>query len=327
VGTDRTQALAGVHPEGHLTVDLDAPEETAQQIVGAPHRPFTAIVAVDDEGLQVAALASAALGLKHHSPDAVRVARDKLAMRRRLEAISGGRPWFTAIPLAAKLEFAPRSVRYPCVLKPRNRSASQGVIRANNPFEFVEAFRRVHDLLSAGPVGRAGEDDILVEEFIPGPEMAVEGLVTNGVLRVLAIFDKPDPLDGPLFEETIYVTPSQIGDVDRAAVEGWSARSSRPSASATGRFTRRSGSRRRGRGSSRSRLARSVRLCSRAPLRGRCVARGSPASPRDRGVGRRVRTRVAGRRRDDGADPTRRLAACGPWDRPCARGRTSRTCA
>ena len=222
VGTDRVQALAGAHPEGHLTVDFDAPEEAAQNIAGAPHRPFNAVVAVDDDGLEVAAMVSAALGLRHHSAEAVRAARDKLVMRRRLEAISGGRPWFTTFPLAARPESAPRSVRYPCVLKPRSRWASQGVIRADNPPEFVEAFRRIHDLLRAGsgPRGRDSENDVLVEEFIPGPEIAVEGLVTNGVLRVLAIFDKPDPLDGPVFEETIYVTPSRLGDVDCAAVEG-----------------------------------------------------------------------------------------------------------
>jgi hypothetical protein len=51
---------------------------------------------------------------------------------------------------------------------------------------------------------------ILVEEYVPGVEIAVEGLLRSGRLDVLAVFDKPDPLVGPYFEETIYVTPSRL---------------------------------------------------------------------------------------------------------------------
>jgi biotin carboxylase len=103
-----------------------------------------------------------------------------------------------------------RAARYPCVLKPLNLSASRGVIRANNLDEFVQAFERIRHLIRQ--IRGAGDESapsILVEDFIPGDELALEGVVTSGRLRTLALFDKPDPLDGPFFEETIYVTPSR----------------------------------------------------------------------------------------------------------------------
>ncbi|MCU1273379.1 MAG: ATP-dependent carboxylate-amine ligase domain protein ATP-grasp, partial [Bryobacterales bacterium] len=51
-------------------------------------------------------------------------------------------------------------------------------------------------------------------------EFALEGLLTNGDLQILAIFDKPDPLDGPFFEETLYVTPSrESGETQQKMIE------------------------------------------------------------------------------------------------------------
>src|SRR5207302_10872224 len=99
---------------------------------------------------------------------------------------------------------AARAARYPCVLKPLGLAASRGVIRANAAGEFVAAFERIRKLLQ-----QEHQDFLQVEEFIPGREFALEGLVSDGRLQVLALFDKPDPLDGPFFEETIYLTPSR----------------------------------------------------------------------------------------------------------------------
>src|SRR5207245_6593211 len=101
------------------------------------------------------------------------------------------------------------TTRYPCVLKPLRLSASRGVIRANNPEEFVAAHTRLKRILAAPEFAGCGEwaEQFLVEDFVPGPEVALEGLLVSGRLHVLALFDKPDPLDGPFFEETIYVTP------------------------------------------------------------------------------------------------------------------------
>jgi biotin carboxylase len=114
--------------------------------------------------------------------------------------------------IAEKPEDIVQHVNFPCILKPLTLSASCGVIRANNPESFHKAFIRVGDLLKS--FGRLGQEEadrqILIEDFIPGTEVALEGLLTNGELRPLAMFDKPDPLDGPYFEETIYVTPSRL---------------------------------------------------------------------------------------------------------------------
>ena len=113
-------------------------------------------------------------------------------------------------------------VKFPCVLKPLFLSASRGVIRANNPEEFVNAFRRIVSILGVPDVKArtdAGAQAILIEDFIPGVEVALEGILIRGQLKVLAIFDKPDPLDGPFFEETLYVTPSRLPiDVQEAII-------------------------------------------------------------------------------------------------------------
>jgi biotin carboxylase len=116
------------------------------------------------------------------------------------------------LPLAADPEAAAREVAYPCVLKPLALSASRGVIRADDPDGFVAAFRRIAAILARDDVGVSGElaEALLAEEFVPGREVALEGLLTEGGLQTLALFDKPDPLDGPFFEETIYVTPSRL---------------------------------------------------------------------------------------------------------------------
>ena len=106
-----------------------------------------------------------------------------------------------------------RRAAYPCVVKPTFLSTSRGVMRADNPNQFVAAFMWLEAILSAPGIARRGgrhAREALAEEFITGVEIAVEGLLTDGALRVLAVFDKPDPLDGPFFEETIYITPSRL---------------------------------------------------------------------------------------------------------------------
>ena len=155
--------------------------------------PFDGVVAVGDQPAFVAAEAAVRLGLRFHPPAAVRAASDKFHTRERFRAAGLPVPDFVLDP--------PWPRRYPCVLKPLNLSASRGVIRANNDQEFEEAAARIQKMI--------GEAQILVEDFIPGREFALEGIVTSGKLKTLTLFDKPDPLDGPFFEETIYVTPSR----------------------------------------------------------------------------------------------------------------------
>jgi biotin carboxylase len=110
---------------------------------------------------------------------------------------------------------------YPVVIKPVGLSGSRGVIRADDDGELRSAFDRVSALLGRREVRaqRTGlERDLLIETFIAGREYAIEGLLTAGRLMPLALFDKPDPLDGPFFEETIYVTPSSASPDEHRAI-------------------------------------------------------------------------------------------------------------
>lgn len=214
VGSERSQALAAANPAGHVTLDFTAPEEATRTIVEfARGCPLAGVVAADDDGVILAAMASAALGLPHNPVDAVAAARNKYRMRQILSAAGIPCPRFWRFPLDGDPVAMAHRVDYPCVLKPLSLSASRGVIRADDPVQFVAAFERLVAILRRPEVAssaRRSAQDLLVEGFIPGPEVAVEGLLTDGHLRVLALFDKPDALDGPFFEETIYVTPSGL---------------------------------------------------------------------------------------------------------------------
>lgn len=182
------------------------------------HYPLTAILSIDDSASALAAAASVALGLAHNDPLASEAARDKLLMRQMMSAGGVPCPTFQSVALTEDPLRLAVQVSYPCVLKPRRLSGSRGVIRADNPEEFVQAFKRLKHLL-LGEGCREDETTILIEDFIPGFEIALEGLLTDGQLQVLALFDKPDPLDGPFFEETIYVTPSRLPASVQQAVE------------------------------------------------------------------------------------------------------------
>ena len=162
--------------------------------------PFDGIVAVGDRPALVAAQAAAALGLRFSPPDAVLAAHNKFQARECFRGAGLLTPDYHLVNLSSDPTAASRIATYPCVLKPLTLSGSRGVIRANNVAEFVQAFARISKLT---------EQNLQVEDFIPGREFALDGLVTDGRLQVLALFDKPDPLDGPFFEETIYVTPSR----------------------------------------------------------------------------------------------------------------------
>ena len=193
-----------------LGLDFADPETSIKTIVEfAGEHPLHAILSLDDSATELAARASAALGLAHNSPQSAEAARDKLLMRTLMSKGGAPCPIFRPFLLSDDPAEIAGQVEYPCVLKPLRLSGSRGVIRANNPAEFIAAFSRLKRLLLAE--GNAGEATFfLVEDFIPGFEVALEGLLTHGQLKVLALFDKPDPLDGPFFEETIYITPSRL---------------------------------------------------------------------------------------------------------------------
>lgn len=215
VGSEQAQPLGHLNPGGHLVVDFHDLEGATDKIVEfALKYPLEAIISTDDDGVVLAAMASDALGLSHNPLLAVRTARDKYQTRRVLAAAGMRTPEYQRFSVDDDPGQAAHQVSYPCVVKPLALSASRGVMRANNPDEFRVAFERLVSILRAVDLDDASnvnqvEHQILVESFLPGVEVAVEGLLMGGELSVLAIFDKPDPLEGPFFEETIYVTPSR----------------------------------------------------------------------------------------------------------------------
>ncbi len=214
VGSERQQALAKARPGTTALIDFRRPERAVAQIAAlARERPFDAVLGVDDDTTLVAAMAGAKLNLPHNDPDAVRATRDKHLMRRLLVEAGVRSPWFELVPLESDLAAVAARVQYPSVLKPIFLSASRGVIRADDPQQFLAAAERIRAILADPEVAAVGGEQartILVEGFIPGAEVALEGILIRGTLKVLALFDKPDPLNGPYFEETIYVTPSRL---------------------------------------------------------------------------------------------------------------------
>ena len=203
VGSERRQALADAMGDRAVVVPL-ANVDAAVEIIFALHqrRALDAVLAVDDQGLAVAAAASARLGLAHNPVDAVAATRDKTALRARLAADAVAQPDYRVVPPGQSVRAAAGQIGYPCVVKPVSRSGSQGVIRVDDDIQASAAVNRVRAIV--GPL-----EPVLVESFVGGAEVAVEALLVAGALEVLAVFDKPDPLDGPFFEETIYVTPSR----------------------------------------------------------------------------------------------------------------------
>jgi biotin carboxylase len=225
--SDRCHVLAGQWTEGSLPLDFNHPEEAARTLVQAVRtRAPRAILGTDDQSAVIASLAAAELGLPCNPPGATWAARNKAQSRERLRAGGLPVPWFEVVardlPSPALAALAAR-VPYPCVVKPLALSGSRGVIRADDADSFRVAFTRVADLLRSPQIGAKRDPEaarILVEQFLSGTEVALEGLLTRGRLGVLALFDKPDPLDGPYFEETLYVTPSRHPEaLQRACAE------------------------------------------------------------------------------------------------------------
>jgi biotin carboxylase len=193
-----------------LKTDFASIESATSAIIEyAQEHPLDAVVAVDDSATLLAARAAAALGLPHNPPEAAEAARDKGIMRELMSAGGAPCPVFRRFHLTDDPREIARKVTFPCVVKPLRLSGSRGVIRANTPEDLEAAFLRTKRMLLNDGYPE-DKTDILIEDFIPGVEVALEGLLTDGDLKTLAIFDKPDPLDGPFFEETIYVTPSRL---------------------------------------------------------------------------------------------------------------------
>lgn len=208
IATDASQAMAVQMKHRLVRVDPRRPEWSAGRIVEFAERfPLDAVVAADDEGVVMAAVAARELGLPHNPPEAVRATRDKVAMRRIFADAALPQPTFRVIGANDDPVAACAGVGFPCVLKPISLSASRGVIRVDGITAVAETVERIRAITAEA--GRDPGEPILAEAFVPGAEVALEGLLVDGRLEVLALFDKPDPMDGPYFEETILVSPSR----------------------------------------------------------------------------------------------------------------------
>jgi hypothetical protein len=221
--TDRCHQLDDPWNDRAIPVHFENAEAAAYSVMESVRgHEVSGVLALGDRPAQAAAYVARGLSLRFHHPAAVEACRSKLRTREVLQTAGLQTPWFRAIGSKPTPEPSLLGIAYPCVLKPLSLSASQGVIRANNREEFVAAAGRIARLLDTPELRATREanlDQILVEGYIPGREVAVEGLLTDGALRILAVFDKPDPLEGPFFEETIYVTPSRLREAEQEAIE------------------------------------------------------------------------------------------------------------
>jgi biotin carboxylase len=228
IGSEKPSTLTNLNPTALLTLRFDDPTHAAHQAAefSAKH-PIDAVVPVDSQVVAVGAAICEWLGLRHNSLASIATAENKHRMRQVFEQAGVPSPEYRLCSLDDERGALANGIEYPCVIKPLALSGSQGVIRVDTTEEFIEAVGRLEKILKreydAPPAsdtsgdGRAQSQDrspassrqFLVEQFVGGREVALEGMLTRGELRVLALFDKPDPLDGPFFEETIYVTPSR----------------------------------------------------------------------------------------------------------------------
>jgi ATP-grasp domain/L-amino acid ligase C-terminal domain 2 len=221
--TDRCGRLDDPWNDHALAVHFEAPEAAAGIVLEAQRGLLVdGVLAVGDRPTIAAAFVAKGLGLAGNHPASVEACRNKLRMREVLRDSGVPVPWFRSVQLNPLPEPSLLGIAYPAVLKPLSLSASQGVVRVNNREEFLTGAARLKRLLESPEIRASREpnlDQILVEGYLEGKEVAVEALLTSGELRILAIFDKPDPLEGPYFEESVYVAPSRLPESQQRALE------------------------------------------------------------------------------------------------------------
>ena len=230
VASERPNVFQEAQPGRYLSLDFLNPDKAARQAIDfAATRPIDAIVGIDDATTVLAAALSAGLSLPHNSVASTAASRDKHQMRDLLSRDGVPVPSYVLRSLDDDPVLEARRMVYPCVVKPLMLSASRGVIRADDEGQFVGAVRRLEAILRTPDAAALGDiaRQVLIEAFVPGREVALEGLLVRGELHVLALFDKPDPLDGPFFEETIYVTPSRLPAPVQTEIASCNARAAR----------------------------------------------------------------------------------------------------
>jgi len=214
IASEEASTLESLQPDHLMTLNfLDLEDCRRKTDEFSKERPLDCILAIDDESLVAAAFLAEALGLSHpvNRMESIRKTQGKDRLRQALAEGGRRQPSFCVWSVDDDAEQIAKETRYPAVLKPLGLAASRGVMRVNHSGEFSLAHSRLMKILDSEASRRRMGDRarfFLVEDYLPGVEVALEGLLTGGQLQSLALFDKPDALDGPYFEETIYVTPS-----------------------------------------------------------------------------------------------------------------------
>jgi biotin carboxylase len=216
VASEGRHSIVSAYAQG-LHLEFNQPDAALDILLAdaADNGAYAGVIATDDTTIELGAAVAARLGLPHNPPAAARFARRKDFARARLAEAGVRVPRHWRVDMRRSLATQMETVEYPCVLKPVALSASRGVIRADNPQAFRSAAARIARILAEIPAADE-RDHLLVERFVSGREVAVEGMLKGGRLSLLAIFDKPDPLEGPFFEETYYITPSRLTDAEQA---------------------------------------------------------------------------------------------------------------
>lgn len=220
IASETPNSLSHLHPVDLPTFDFSRPADAAAKALAlAASHPVHAVVAVDDQATLAAAVVAEALDIGHSPPDAVRAALNKFRARECMRAAGLAQPDYRLVPIGNYTNAA-REVGFPAVVKPLSMAASRGVIRVDSAPQFVDACRRVAAIVEANSswMDETARSHLLVESYVPGWEVAVEGIVAKGRIHVFAIFDKPDPLEGPYFPETMYVTPSRLPQAARERI-------------------------------------------------------------------------------------------------------------
>ena len=182
VASERPNVLESALPDNLLTLDFGDPIKAARTVAEFARRhPVDAVVPVDDRTTVVGAAIAERLGLRSSSLDAVSTTRNKHRMREAFARAGVRSPRFTLLDVSDDPEAAADRVTYPCVLKPTILAGSRGVIRADDAPSFVAAFRRIAAILGSPDSAELGEgrEEVLVEDFIPGREVALEGLLVE----------------------------------------------------------------------------------------------------------------------------------------------------
>lgn len=214
IGTDQPDILGHLNPGSSINLDYSKNNDSKKKIIEHINKfPIHGVLAIDEETLILGAIVADSLGLICHSMESVSTTRSKYELRKVLSEDGLRNPEFKLISSEENPKLISKSISFPCVMKPTYLSGSRGVIRANNEKEFTNAYLRIKNILDEPEAIIRGKDEakmLLIEEYIDGIEVAVEGIIVNGEFLPLTIFDKPEPLDGPFFEETLYVTPSRL---------------------------------------------------------------------------------------------------------------------